>query len=78
MKPLSPEGEAESVQGAYSYTAPDGVLYTITYTADENGFVARGDHLPTPPPIPPEIQVALEQNAVEEAYPQSSVPGQSL
>jgi hypothetical protein len=47
-------------QGKYSYTGDDGVVYTVTYIADENGFRAEGDHLPTPPPIPVEIQRALE------------------
>lgn len=38
------------MQGSYSYTGPDGILYTITYIADENGFRAEGAHIPTPPP----------------------------
>lgn len=38
------------MQGSYSYTGPDGVVYTITYIADENGYRAEGAHIPTPPP----------------------------
>ncbi|KAL4715022.1 hypothetical protein ACJJTC_003173 [Scirpophaga incertulas] len=54
-------------QGGYSYTGDDGQIYTIRYTADQNGFVPQGDHIPTPPPIPEEILKALEQNAQDEA-----------
>ena len=39
-------------QGSYSFTAPDGVVVTVNWVADENGFQATGDHLPTPPPMP--------------------------
>ncbi|KAJ8717630.1 hypothetical protein PYW07_005560 [Mythimna separata] len=55
------------VQGGYSYTGDDGKVYSVKYTADENGFQPQGDHLPTPPPIPEEILKALEQNARDEA-----------
>ncbi|XP_063366565.1 pupal cuticle protein 36a-like [Cydia amplana] len=54
-------------QGSYSYTGDDGQVYTVRYTADQNGFVPVGDHLPTPPPVPEEILKALEQNARDEA-----------
>ncbi|XP_013136937.1 PREDICTED: uncharacterized protein LOC106102076 [Papilio polytes] len=54
-------------QGGYSYTGDDGQVYSVRYTAGQNGFVPEGDHLPTPPPIPQEIQLALEQNARDEA-----------
>ncbi|KAK2716201.1 pupal cuticle protein 20-like [Artemia franciscana] len=50
--------EGVSQQGSYSYTAPDGQVITLTFTADENGFNPTGDHLPTPHP---EILRALEQ-----------------
>ncbi|PZC78043.1 hypothetical protein B5X24_HaOG202646 [Helicoverpa armigera] len=53
--------------GAYSYKGDDGQTYTVTYTADEHGFHPQGAHLPTPPPIPEEIQKSLEQNAKDEA-----------
>lgn len=47
--------------GSVSYTAPDGTVITLNYQADdENGFQPQGDHLPTPPPIPPQIQKALD------------------
>ncbi|CAG2054434.1 unnamed protein product [Timema podura] len=52
--------EAETVQGSYSYTAPDGTPITVTYTADENGYQAQGAHLPVAPPIPVEIQRSLD------------------
>ncbi|XP_061725399.1 endocuticle structural glycoprotein ABD-4-like [Cydia pomonella] len=48
------------VEGQYQYTAPDGQVINVIYRADENGFQATGDHLPTPPPIPPAIQRALD------------------
>lgn len=47
-------------QGSYSYTAPDGQIINIEYTADEFGFRVKGDHIPTPPPISPEIQKGLD------------------
>lgn len=39
--------------GGYSYTAPDGQIIRVDYTADEHGFRATGDHIPTAAPIPP-------------------------
>ncbi|KAK3931446.1 Endocuticle structural glycoprotein SgAbd-2 [Frankliniella fusca] len=57
------EGDVVAAQGSYSYTGPDGVVYTVNYIADENGFRAVGDHLPTPPPVPAEILRSLEENA---------------
>ncbi|KAM3962341.1 cuticular protein 49Ae [Aphomia sociella] len=48
-------------QGGFSYTAPDGTVINLNYIADdENGFRPEGAHLPTPPPIPPAIQKALD------------------
>merc|ERR1711911_329773 len=46
-----PEEAGTVSKGQFSY--PEGaVTYTITWVADENGFQATGDHLPTPPPMP--------------------------
>ncbi|KAK4880203.1 hypothetical protein RN001_008349 [Aquatica leii] len=52
--------ESMQAKGFYQYTGPDQTVYSIGYTADENGFRAVGNHLPTPPPIPLEIQKSLE------------------
>lgn len=66
MKPGGEEG-IQSASGSFSYTAPDGTNIKLEYTADENGFQPVGDHLPTPPPIPPEILKSLEENAAAAA-----------
>ncbi|XP_028032471.1 endocuticle structural glycoprotein SgAbd-2-like [Bombyx mandarina] len=47
-------------QGSYTYTAPDGQVITVEYTADEFGFRVSGDHIPTPPPVSAEIQKGLD------------------
>lgn len=48
-------------KGSYSYIGDDGKLYSVVYTADENGYQPQGDHLPTPPPIPKAIQEVIEK-----------------
>ncbi|KAL7299161.1 hypothetical protein TKK_0007760 [Trichogramma kaykai] len=44
-----PEQAANRVSGSYSYVGDDGVTYTISYVADENGYRASGAHLPVAP-----------------------------
>ncbi|XP_059057920.1 endocuticle structural glycoprotein SgAbd-3-like [Achroia grisella] len=58
-----PEEGSLQVAGSYSYIGDDGQTYSITYTADENGFRAEGAHLPTPPPIPEAILRSLQLTA---------------
>uniref|UniRef100_A0A1A9X156 Uncharacterized protein n=1 Tax=Glossina brevipalpis TaxID=37001 RepID=A0A1A9X156_9MUSC len=52
--------DGQAVEGKYSFIADDGKEYTVTYTADENGFRAHGVHLPTPPPTPETILKAMK------------------
>lgn len=60
-----------AAQGSYSYTSPEGKVVSISYVADENGFRAVGDAIPTPPPLPPAIARALAYIA---AHPQPVEP----
>ncbi|KAF7992261.1 hypothetical protein HCN44_001586 [Aphidius gifuensis] len=61
------QGNRETVSGSYSYTGPDGIEYTIRYTADDEGFHAEGAHIPTPPPIPEAIRRGVELSLAAEA-----------
>ncbi|XP_049941520.1 endocuticle structural glycoprotein SgAbd-1 [Schistocerca serialis cubense] len=70
LKAIAPNEDGTAAQGFYSYTAPDGTPIRVTYTADENGFQAQGDHFPVAPPIPEAIQRALAWNA---AHPEEEV-----
>ena len=63
-------------QGASYFITPEGQKITLTWTADENGFVPKGDHLPTPPPIPAEIAAMLPTlpKLAEEQYAKPAYP----
>ncbi|XP_043238895.1 cuticle protein CP14.6-like isoform X1 [Amphibalanus amphitrite] len=61
------DDDSYSVSGQFSYTAPDGVTYTVLYSAGEQGFQAQGDHLPTPVPTEyPTPEVSEEEDEEEE------------
>jgi len=60
LKPNGAEDPIQVAQGSYQYYSPEGELFKVSYIADENGFQPEGSHLPTPPPIPAEIQKALD------------------
>jgi len=58
LKNAGSKDEAQVAQGGFSFEGPDGQTYSVTYIADENGFQPQGAHLPTPPPIPEELERA--------------------
>ncbi|KAH8302921.1 hypothetical protein KR044_011924 [Drosophila immigrans] len=49
LKNVNTENESLAVRGSFSWVAPDGETYTVTYVADENGFQPQGAHLPVGP-----------------------------
>lgn len=48
-------GSGTVSSGSFSFTNPEGAVVTVTWIANENGFQATGDHLPTPPPTPDHV-----------------------
>lgn len=60
--------------GSYSYFAPDGEYINVNYIADENGFQAFGDNLPTPPPIPADIMASLQVQAIKNGQAAEPIP----
>ncbi|XP_076675614.1 cuticular protein 21 [Andrena cerasifolii] len=68
LKKLNETSAVIAVQGSYSYSVAEGSSpVALSYVADENGFQPKGEHLPTPHPIPAGILRALEYIA---AHPQ--------
>lgn len=50
------------MEGSYSYTGPDGLLYEVEWYADETGFHPSAPFLPQPVEIPfPEQRAAVEE-----------------
>ncbi|XP_038210360.1 larval cuticle protein LCP-17-like [Zerene cesonia] len=70
LRNIGAEEPALQIQGDVSYTSDDGTPIQLTYTADENGFQPQGAHLPTPPPVPADIQRALAYLATAPPQPQ--------
>lgn len=55
------EGDALRSTGFYHYTGDDGLLYRVDYTADENGFVPVGEHIPKVPEHIPRLLAYLKE-----------------
>ncbi|CRK99892.1 CLUMA_CG013195, isoform A [Clunio marinus] len=71
LKNRGSQNQAQVAQGSYSYTAPNGQLIQVRYIADELGFRAEGNHLPTPPPVPEAIAKSLQLIARTQPAPAS-------
>ena len=54
QKQITEEDAGAVSRGSYSYVV-DGQTITVTWTADENGYQATGDHLPVAPPMPEHV-----------------------
>lgn len=63
-------GPVAVIQGAVSYVDKDGQTVNTKYIADENGYQPFGPHLPTPPPVPVEIQESLRLLATLPSTPE--------
>jgi len=48
----------EAVMGEFHWKAPEGDAIKLVYTADMDGYVATGDHLPVSPDLTPEVMEA--------------------
>lgn len=70
LKNIGAEEPALQVQGQFQYPSEDGSNIQLSYIADENGFQPSGAHLPTPPPIPEDIQRALAYLATAPPQPE--------
>ncbi|TDG38505.1 hypothetical protein AWZ03_015073, partial [Drosophila navojoa] len=53
------------------WVSPEGEKIEVSYVADENGYQPKSDSLPTPPPIPDEIERALKWIAANPPAPDS-------
>ncbi|KAF7286183.1 hypothetical protein GWI33_007143 [Rhynchophorus ferrugineus] len=54
------DSAGEAVQGAASWTDPEGGSHQLKYVADENGYQPQSADIPVAPEVPPAILKSLE------------------
>lgn len=63
---LCNQGACQDFGNSYDvFQDKEGNDFSLSYTADEKGYRPVGEHLPTPPPIPPAIARALRYLATK-------------
>ena len=60
LKQITEEDAGTVSRGSYSYVEADGTVISVTWTADEKGFQAKGAHLPVAPPMPEHVVKMLK------------------
>ncbi|EFX66320.1 hypothetical protein DAPPUDRAFT_263370 [Daphnia pulex] len=68
------DGSGTVSSGAFSFTNPEGAVITVNWVADENGFQATGDHLPTPHPMPEHVVKMLADMEAAALHAISTIP----
>lgn len=69
MKNAGTDQAAQVIEGSYAYVGDDGAPVEVKYIADETGYHAVGNVVPT---IPSEIARSLEYNAAHPEKPEAS------
>lgn len=69
VKNAGSENAAQVIEGSYAYVGDDGAPVEVKYYADETGYHAVGNVVPT---IPSEIARSLEFNAANPQKPEDS------
>lgn len=69
LKNAGPEGAVQVIEGSYAYVGDDGAPVEVKYYADDTGYHAVGNVVPT---TPPEIARSLEYNASQPQKPEDS------